>query len=47
MKKKMVVLWMVLVMIIVSIGGCFIELDRGGREGGHGSHGGHGGYYRR
>jgi hypothetical protein len=42
--KRIIMLAMVLVMILVSIGGCWIGRDgdgRGGRDGDHGRGGGH------
>jgi hypothetical protein len=41
--KKIIILAMVLVMMLVSIGGCWVGLDadgRGGRDGGHHEDGG-------
>jgi hypothetical protein len=42
--KRIIMLAMVLVMILVSIGGCWVGYDeggRGGRDGGHDRGGGH------
>jgi len=42
--KRIIMLTMVLFMLLVSIGGCFVPWDRdgrGGRDGGHDRGGGH------
>jgi hypothetical protein len=47
--KRIIMLAMVLVMMLVSIGGCWVGWDvdgRGGRGGGHDRDGGHDGHQR-
>jgi hypothetical protein len=39
--KRIIMLAMVLVMILVSIGGCWVGWDRDGRDGGHDRDEGH------
>jgi hypothetical protein len=39
--KRIIMLAMVLVMMVVSIGGCWVPYEEGGRGGGHDRGGGH------
>ena len=39
--KRIIILAMVLVMLVISIGGCWVPWDEGGRDGGYDRDGGH------